>query len=221
MADFFGTYPKATIADLQNLSSDFNRRGNNARRSANDDGSARVAAPGGGYKKASAKVAVLVGSVYALAMAQGEKSSDVWALIDGGTTYTPVNIVNPGGGGGWTLTTATYSAGVLTSATAAAINATQTVNLKAGRYRISGNVGRRVSTIWPTLKVTAVTGSLVLLDKAYNLATLDAASVKTDVISDTFVLAADGNVKFDLNVKDVNGNQTGATYINFILEAQG
>ena len=42
-----------------------------------------------------------------------------------------------------------------------------------------------------------------------------------DTFYEDFVVPADGNVKFDLNVKDGAGNQTGATHIQFILEANG
>lgn len=221
-ATFFGGLQQVTIADLQNLVSDINRKGDGRAQSANALNSVAPGSPSIGGKKASTKVAVDIGAgAIAVVMALGEKSSDLWRVIDGGTAYTPVNILNVGGGGAWTLTTATYAAGVLTSATAAAINATQTVVLKAGRYKISGTVGRRVSTVWPVLVVTQVTGSVTLLNKAYNTAKLDAASVVTDALSDTFVLPIDSSVKFDLNVKDINGNQTGATFISFNLEANG
>lgn len=216
----FGALTSFTIAQLQDLQSDANRKGNGSRRSANDPGVAgRAGAPGGGAKKPGARV--FVSDNGGIAHAQGEKSSDTWKLIDGSTTYTPVNIVNPGGGGAWTLTTATYTGAVLTSSTAAAINATQTVTLKAGKYRVVGTVGRRTALVWPTLKVTLVTGTVVVVDKAYNTATLSAASAVVDTFYEDFTLPADGNVKFDLNVKDLVGNQTGATHIQFILESNG
>ena len=216
----FGALTAYSIAQLQDLQSDANRKGNGSKRSANYPGVAgRTGAPGGGAKKPGARVYVTDNG--GIAHATGDKSSDTWKLIDGSTTYTPVNIVNPGGGGAWTLTTATYAAGVLTSSTAAAINATQTVTLKAGKYRVVGTVGRRTALVWPTLKVTLVTGTVVVVDKAYNLSTLSAASAVVDTFYEDFVVPADGNVKFDLNVKDGAGNQTGATHIQFILEANG
>lgn len=226
MPAYFGSVPLVTVAELQNLVSTYNRVGFGGAVSANAS-AADLVVPGnknvGVGKKAGTRVAIDGGSgVFAgYAVALGALSSSLWKLVDGSTTYTPVNIVDVGGGAGWTLTTATYAAGVLTSATAAAINATQTVALKAGRYKIQGTVGRRVSTVWPTLKVTQVTGTVVLLDAAYSTATLSAGSTVVDQLTDTFVLPADGNVKFDLNVKDVSGNQVGATFISFILEANG
>ena len=220
---FVGGLPLVPTADLQNLVSDANRRGDGRVQSANAANTLQPGAVGGGMgKRAGTKVLVDVGSgALAIAMAVGQLSSDLWRLVDGTTAYTPVNILNPGGGVAWTLTTATYAAGVLTSSTAAAINATQTVVLKAGRYKISGTVGRRLSTVWPRLIVTQVTGSVVLLSKEYSTATVSAASAVVDTIDDTFVLTSDGSVKFDLNVRDGSGNQTGATWITFILEANG
>lgn len=229
---YVGSLPLIPVADLQNLVSDANRNGGTANGATSANGVAGSAAgpgaaagfggPGGLGKRAGTKVLVDLGSAaYATVMAAGPLSSDLWRIVDGTTAYTPVNIVNPGGGGAWTLTTATYAAGVLTSSGAAAINATQTVVLKAGRYRLAGTVGRRVSTVWPVLKITQVTGTVVLATLAYSTAKLDAASVLVDTLSDTFVLPQDGSVKFDLNVQDVSGNQTGATFISFILQANG
>lgn len=220
---FVGGLQLVPTADLQNLVSDANRRGDGRAKSANAANTLQPGAAGGGMgKRAGTKVLVDVGAgALAIAMAAGPLSSDLWRLVSGNDLFTPVNILNPGGGAAWTLTTATYAAGVLTSTTAAAINATQTVVLKAGRYKISGTVGRRLSTIWPRLIVTQVTGSVVLLSKEYNSATVSAASTVVDTIDDTFVLTSDGSVKFDLNVRDGSGNQTGATWITFILEANG
>lgn len=202
-----GNWSFVPIADLQNLVS-----------SANLAGTGRVGDLGIG-KKAGTEVAANNSGAYGgTVVAQGANSAAVWILESAGTTYTPVNIVNVGGGGAWTLTTATYAAGVLTSSGAAAINATQTVALKKGTYLVKGTVGRRLSTVWPTLKVTEVTGTVVRLTKAYNTATVDAASATVDNLYETFILSADGNVKFDLNVSDVSGNQTGATFISFSLE---
>lgn len=203
----YGNWPIVPSADLTNLVSQ-----------ANIAGSGRVGDLGIG-KKAGMEIAVANGANdYNIYTAFGSKTSDRWSQLTGTTSIVPVNVLTPGGGGSFTLTTATYAAGVLTSATAAAINATQTVALKKGTYQVRGTVGRRLSTVWPTLTLTEVTGTVVRLAKAYNTATVDATSATVDVLLETFIVSADGNVKIDLNVKDVSGNQTGATFISFVFE---
>lgn len=220
---FHGSLPLISITDLQNLVSDANRAGDARAQSANSLNTVTPGAQGSGIgKRKGTLVAVDIGSgAIAMARANGPLSSDLWRLVDGTTAYTPVNILNRGGGAAWTLTTATYAAGVLTASTAAAINATQTVTLKAGRYKLSGTVGRRLSTIWPRLIITYVPTSTVLLSKEYSTATVSAASTVVDKLDDVFTVPLDGAVKFDLNVRDGAGNQTGATWIDFILEANG
>jgi hypothetical protein len=222
----FGSLILVPVADLQNLNSQANRNGatNSGPRSANDpnfSGSVSVGGPGTIGKRKGVKIAVDVGSgAIGVAQAAGDKSSDLWRLIDGTTAYTPVNVLNPGGGAAWTLTTATYTGGVFTVATNNAQNATQTVALKAGRYRLSGTVGKRAANVSPKLTVTQSTGSVVLLTKLYNSVPIDAASVKVDSLSDQFTVLLDSNVVFDLTVRtDADASTTGAAWISFILEA--
>lgn len=222
----FGSLLLVPIADLQNLQSVANRNGatNSNPRGAEDpnfSGVVAVGGPGAIGKRKQTKVAVDLGSgAIAVAMANGAKSSDLWRLIDGSTAYTPVNILNPGGGAAWTLTTATYSAGVFTVATNAAQNATQTVALKAGRYRLSGSVGKRVANVNVKLTITQSTGSVNLLTKLYNTVPIDAASVKVDGLTDAFTVLLDSNVVFDLTVRtDADATTTGAAWITFIVEA--
>ncbi len=132
----FGALTSFTIAELQNLQSDANRKGNGSKRSANDPGVAgRAGAPGGGYKKPGARV--YVSDNGGLAHATGEKSSDAWKLIDGSTTYTPVNVPALGS---WTKTGPSNdwaATGIFTIPTAhASAFASGNVALKAGRYRL-------------------------------------------------------------------------------------
>lgn len=203
MYNRMGPFPIVPIADLQNLVSEANLHGDNRK---------YATAMG---KRAGHKVLALVSAgVYALVVPTSRASFAPWQIVDGSAQYTPVNILNAGGGAAWTLTTATYTGGVLTASGAAANNAVQVVALKKGTYRLNMKVGRRVAGFAPKLVISGATDG-VLSTTSYPKATVSADSSVVDDASVQFTLTADQNVTFTANVVDsaTLANGVGAAYL--------
>lgn len=196
-------------ADLEDLQSAANRAG---------DG--RVGSNSNGKRPAQMLVMDASGT-YSLVFALGLKSSDGWNVCDGSATLIPTNVLDAGGGAEWTLTTATYSAGVLTASGADAQNATQDVDLSAGTYRVVGQVNRHTSDKAAKLKITSDGADGVVLTKVFSNATVSSGDTVKDDLAETFTLTEAATVTIDLNIVAVSGgaNSTGAAYISFIFEA--
>lgn len=196
-------------ADLENLVSPINLRGDTRK------GGDSVGKLPGEFLFVKLTSGGTLSTVFAL----GSKTSDAFRVVDGSANYTPVNVLNAGGGAAWTLTTATYTASLLTSTTAAAINAQQVVALKKGTYRMVGTVNRAATAQALKVILTGATSGDVL-NKTFSTAQVSAGNTAFDTVDETFTLTADENVTIKMNIVAVSGgaNATGAAGINFIFE---
>lgn len=197
-------------ADLQNLVSPVNLRGDGRKGSDNlgKYPTLRVVVPSG----------TLAGA-YSEFFCTGGLSSSPWTKPDGSFLETPVNVLNAGGGAAWTLTTATYTGGLLTASGAATVNATQGVALKKGTYRLNGLVNRAATGASVKLVLTGGTSGVVLT-KTFNTAVVSAGNTTADAMEGTFTLTADETVTINLNIVDTTTGAatTGAGRVNFIFE---
>lgn len=205
-----GHLSKVPQADLENLQSAANRAGD-----------ARVGSTSNGKKPCQELIMIATADgALSKVFALGSLSSDGWNLCDGSLTFTPTNVLDVGGGDDWSLTTATYASGVLDASGAAAVNATQTVALKAGTYRAVGQVNRHTSDKAVKMILQGATDGVVLT-KTFSNATVSSGDTVKDDLAETFTLAVDQNLVIKLNIVAVSGgaNSTGAAYISFKFEA--
>ena len=202
-----GSLTLVPLVDLQNLVSP-----------ANLDGDSRKGSDNLG-KYPGMHVAVQSGNNLTNYISLGRLSSSPWAVVDGSTAALPVNVLNAGGGAAWTLTTATYTGGLLTSTSAAAVNATQNVVLKKGTYRLNGLVNRAATGSSVKLVLTGGTSGIVL-NKTFSNAVVSAGNTEASDMEGTFTLTADETVTVALNVVATVGgaNATGAGRVSFIFE---
>lgn len=205
----FGSYPLVPQADLTNLQSKINKNGDT-----------RLGGDGSG-KRAGMEIYVDEGSdVYSKAVAKGELSSDKWMDMDGGTQGLPVNLLDSGGGAGWTESTGcTYASGLLTADGVDDPTTTQTVALKAGSYILTGEAAAEGTTSdydAPRLEIDGATdGSLVseIFTGAIHATAAESADPK-EAFTVEFTLTVDQNVVFDLsNVNEAGALEAGSSYI--------
>lgn len=206
----FGNYPIVEQVDLENLVSAANRRGDN-----------RVGAESAGkYEGKEVMVRLTSGDTLAKVMALGADSSAAWRVVDGSANYTPVNLLDAGGGDGWTESAGcTYASGLLTADGTDDPTTTQDVALKAGTYRLFGEAAYEGTTSdydAPQLVITGATdGELVnqIFTGARHATAAESADPK-EVIDLTFTIAVDQDVTFELNnVNEAGSLEAGSSYI--------
>jgi len=205
----FGSFPLVPQADVLDLQAQIN---------INSD--TRVGGGGSG-KRAGQVIMVDEGSdVYSWAAAFGALSSDKWIDAQGATAFLPVNLLNSGGGAGWTESAGcTYAAGLLTADGTDDPTTTQVVALEAGTYRLTGTAayeGTATDYDAPQLEIDGATdGSLhsEIFTGALHATAAESASPK-ESFSLTFTLTVAQNVTFDLsNVNEAGALEAGSSYI--------
>lgn len=209
-----GATPIVPEADLTNLTSAANKRGDT-----------RVGGDSAGkYPNKKVLVQLTSDSTLKEVFALGGKSSDSWRVVDGSANIDPVNIIPAAGG--WTIgADSTYVAGLITTDAGndAAGRASQSVNLKAGTYFVSGasaGEGTLVSCDRPRLRVgtAAANSTYGSFTGALSTEFLHATAAESLTVKEEFgfqiVLTADDEVFFTLdNVDEAGVLQAGSSYL--------
>ena len=216
--DLLGNKTIVDEADVLNLQSAVNRKGDT-----------RVGGDAIG-KRAGMEVLVRLtsGSTLTKAFALGPNSSDAFRTVDGSANFLPVNLLDAGGGAGWTETAGcTYASGLLTADGVDDPTTQQDVVLKAGTYYVSGTAAMEGTTSdydAPQIVITGATDGEVaneIFTGAVHATAAESADPKED-IGFTFVIAVDQTVTFELNnVNEADALEAGSSFISLLpLEAQ-
>lgn len=211
-------------ADLENLVS-----------AANRSGDTRKGGDSMGKRKGTrAYVRLTADDTLKEVFALGAASSEAWRVVDGSANYTPVNLDLTADESGWTIgADSTYDDGLVTTDAGndAAGRVSQSVNLKAGTYFVSGEAagegtaGETPDYDVPRLRIgTAAandTYGLFVGSGSYIHATAAEDLATKEPIGFTFTLDADDEVFFTIdNVDEAGALQAGSSYILLnVLEA--
>ena len=210
--DLLGNKTIVDQADVLDLQSAVNRKGDT-----------RVGGDAMG-KRAGMEVLVRLtsGSTLTKAFALGPLSSDAFRTVDGSANFTPVNLLDSGGGAGYTESAGcTYAAGLLTADGVDDPTTTQDVVLKAGKYRLTGKATAEGTTGTHDAPLLTITGATdgEYMSTAYR-ASLHATAAESQAEADresvdvNFEVLVDQTVTFELsNVSQADALQAGSSYI--------
>jgi len=208
-----GALPIVEQVDLENLTS-----------AANKPGDTRVGGDSAGkYDGKKVLVRLTADDTLKEVFALDKASSAAWRVVDGSANYTPVNIVPAASG--WTIgADSTYVAGLLTTDAGndAAGRASQSVNLKAGTYYVSGEAageGVTADCELPRLRIGTAAANSTYGSFVGNINFIHATAAESLAVKEqigfSFTIDADDEVFFTIDVVDETGAalQAGSTYI--------